>query len=465
MAEPLGTPAPRDRALSILRQHGWNTTSFQLLEPQCAYFFDGDDAFVGYFDTGTAWVAGGAPVAAPERLTEVASRFVAAARRVGRRACFFSAAHRFVEASGWHSVPVGEQPTWNPARWPEVLGAVASLRAQVRRARAHGVRVRTLGACEIAEGTPTRRALDALVAAWQRQKPMAPMGFLVDLAPFDHPGERINFVAERDGAIVAFLSAVPIYARNGWLVEDLLRARAAPNGTTELLVDAAMRETAARGAEVITLGMAPLGGDVPRGLAWVRDHARPLYDFGGVRAFKAKLRPHAWEPLYLAVPPGGSMWVAMVESLRAFARGSFVGFGLRTFVRGPPLVIGALAAALVAWIPVLVLADSGRWFPAPWVQSAWVFFDIVLGVLLLSLARRYRPGLASLTTGLVALDATLTLVEALAWNLPRIRGSVDVLVIAIACAGPALGALALRGMIRSQPEASRPPPGSLRAAS
>ncbi len=323
----------RDRALAILRLHGWNTTSFQLLEPGCAYHFDGADAFVGYVDTGTAWVAGGAPVASPERLAEVAAGFVVAARRRGRRACFFSAAHRFVVASGWHALPVGEEPTWDPARWPEILAGGASLRSQLRRARARGVEVRALHADEVAEGTPTRVALDALVAAWLRRKPMAPMGFLVDLAPFDHPGERIHFVAERDGRIVALLAAVPIYARDGWLIEDLLRTPDAPNGTTELLVDAAMRATAERGAKVVTLGMAPLGGDVPRGLAWVRDHARPLYDFGGVRAFKARLRPHGWEPLYLAVPPGSSAWVALVESLRAFARGSFVTFGLRTLHR------------------------------------------------------------------------------------------------------------------------------------
>jgi lysylphosphatidylglycerol synthetase-like protein (DUF2156 family) len=76
--------------------------------------------------------------------------------------------------------------------------------------------------------------------------------------------------------------------------------------------------------------MAPLTGVEARPLRLARRLGRPLYDFTGVRDFKAKLRPHAWEPLYVAVPAATSRWYALVDGLRAFARGSFLRFGLRT---------------------------------------------------------------------------------------------------------------------------------------
>src|SRR5262245_28161100 len=99
--------AHRQRALRLLQQHGWNATSFQLLESDFTYFFDGDDAFVAYVDTGSAWVAGGAPVAPPERLAAVADAFARAARAARRRASFFAAGDRFLAASGWAGLRVG----------------------------------------------------------------------------------------------------------------------------------------------------------------------------------------------------------------------------------------------------------------------------------------------------------------------------------------------------------------------
>jgi phosphatidylglycerol lysyltransferase len=86
----------RQRALALLRRHGWNATSFQILEPGFLYWFDdhhpGDGesaACVAYLDTGRAWVAAGAPIASPERAPEVALRFVAAAAPHPRRAGVF----------------------------------------------------------------------------------------------------------------------------------------------------------------------------------------------------------------------------------------------------------------------------------------------------------------------------------------------------------------------------------------
>ena len=72
----------RERVLELLRRHGWNATSFQTLESDFRYWFHGDDACVAYVDTGAAWVAAGAPIAAPERLADVAGAFVEAASAV-----------------------------------------------------------------------------------------------------------------------------------------------------------------------------------------------------------------------------------------------------------------------------------------------------------------------------------------------------------------------------------------------
>ncbi len=328
--------ADRSRAHEIVRARGWNGTSFQVLGEGYAYHFDGD-AFVAYVDTGSAWVAAGAPVVARERLAEVAESFRVAAERAGRTACFFGAGARFVqEAPSWNTITIGAQPIWRTTRWSEHAKSARSISAQVRRARAKGVTIRRLDPSELVAGSSMRSAIEALVHGWLASRRMPPMGFLVDVQPFHFVDERRTFVAERGGDLVGVLSAAPIYARRGWLVETLARHEHAPNGTTEALIDAAIRTAESESVEIVTLGMAPLtGANVPLRLRFARWLTRPFYDFAGLHAFRTKLRPDEWETLYLTVPPrssGAAGWLALVESLRAFARGSILRFALRSAV-------------------------------------------------------------------------------------------------------------------------------------
>ena len=322
--------ADRGRALELLRAHGWATVSFQLLESEFRYWFDGD-AFVAYVDTGSAWVAGGAPVAPAHRLEAVAQRFVAAARAARRRASFFACEHRFVNAVSWPSMHIGEQPVWQPTAWSDVLASASSLRYQLRRASRKGVNVTRLFAHDVAS---RRSAIDALSLEWLTSRRMTRMGFLVQLEPTGFAEERVMLAAERDGELVGFLSAIPVYARRRWFVEDLLRTRAAPNGTSELLIDAAMRIPEVLASEGLTMGLAPLAGRVAGPLRFARAVSRPLYDFHGLHAFKRKLRPQHWEPVFMCSP--SPRWRALADALTAFARGSLLRFAMRTLLHRSP---------------------------------------------------------------------------------------------------------------------------------
>jgi len=435
----------RERVLALLERHGWNATSFQTLEAGFRYWFDGDDACVAYVETRGAWVAAGAPICAMSRLAEVTARFTAAALAAKKRVAFFAAEKRVVDGAGLEGFYVGEQPVWDATRWPDTVTATRTLREQLRRAHNKGVAVRRVDGAELAPGAPLRVAIEALIERWRHDKPMAPMGFLVDVQPFDFAAERRYFVAERDGVVVGFLAAVPIYARRGWLLEDFLRDPRAPNGTAELLIDAAMRALAAEGSRHVTLGLAPLSGPVTGWLRAARRLSSPLFDFAGLRAFKAKLRPHAWEPIYLAHPHGSSSHVALVDALAAFARGSFLRFGGATLLRGPALVVRVLAALLVPWTALLAVADE-RWFPKPWMQTGWVVFDLVLVAALFALTWRWRHWLGVAVAAAISADAVLTPAQVALYDLPRVHG-LDWIVVAISLAGPALAAVVLWGAV------------------
>lgn len=429
--------------LALIKRHGWNSTSFQILEPNFHYWVDGDDACVGYVDTGAAWVVAGAPIAPSERVAEIASRFAAAARAQGRRVCCFGTEDRFTELAGWSALRIGDQPVWAPGDWATVVRESKSLREQLRRARAKGVTVRALDVGELAPDHAVRAQLDALIARWLATKQIAPMGFIVQLDPFSFPDEKRYFVAEQGGAIVGFLVAIPIYARRGWFFEDLLRDPAAPNGTTELLIDAGMRAAGEAGVAHVTLGLAPLAGDVSPWLRFARRWGRALYDFEGLRAFKSKLKPRAWDPIYLSYPRGRSGLFAVIDTLTAFARGGLLRFGIKTLLRGPSIVVRTLAALLVVWTVLLALPASARWFPSAAWQWGWVAFDIVLFVALFVLAQRWRPQLGTAVAIAVTADAAATSLEAALYNVPRMQGLADALVIATAVAAPTCAAILL----------------------
>ena len=84
-----------------------------------------------------------------------------------------------------------------------------------------------------------------------------------------------------------------------------------------------------------------------------------------------------------------------------------------------------------------------RWFPSPAWQYGWVAFDVVLGAGLFALARRWRQPLADVVAVAVTADAVLTLGEALIFNVPRIGGVLDLVVVGTAVLAPTFAAILL----------------------
>lgn len=461
------------RVLALLRQYGHNTTSFQVLEPGLSYWFDDDgrgepDAgpgadrgCVAYAHVGGAYVAAGAPISAPEREGEVAQRFMAFAKERSKRVRFFAIERESIADAGLALMHMGEQPMWRPSAWPDVLRAKRSLREQLRRARAKGVSVRRAGTDELIDpDSALRHSLDELIADWKNSRVMAPMGFVVQIDIYTYIAERRVFVAERDEELVGLLAAVPLYARNGWFFEDVLRHTRAPNGTMELLFDAAMRAAHEADIECVTYGLAPLANTPSPVMAAIRDHTRRLYHFDGLRAFKAKLMPESWHPVYLAHPPGERGARAVLDVLRAFAGGSLVRFGWATLRHQAALVTRVLAWLLVPWTLAMALSNSARWFPAPAIKVAWIAYDAVLFVLLLTLAHRWRRSLALLLSGAAALDVLVGTAQAALYNLPRGPDgplSIDGAVVMLALLAPLFAAVFLWSC-RDRATLYRPPP-------
>jgi phosphatidylglycerol lysyltransferase len=442
----VGDAEPAERTLELLSRHGWNATAAQTLGEGYAYFFH-RDGYVAYADTGFAWVAAGGPICADEALADTVQAFVQRARERGRRACFFGTEARLIAAteSQTKSVLLGEQPVWNPTEWPATLKANSGLREQLRRARAKGVVVEQLAEEQLAS-PEVHHAFAGIVERWLATRAMPPMGFLVRLPSRPQKPTARCFVARHQGRLVVFALVIPVPGRDGWFVEHLLRDPRAPNGSVESVIDAVMRWAAAAGSRWLTLGLAPLAGEVAQPLRLARRYGGWLYDFEGLRRFKAKLRPGDWMPIYLTLPAEESVSLAVVASLAAFAPGGLVRFGLRTIARGPRLVLAALVVLLVPWIALIAVAPADPWFHGhAGIKWAWVVFDLLMLAGFVRLARHPSVAFAGALATATAADALLTTIEALAWSFPTVRSLPEALLILAACLAPALATVVLLG--------------------
>lgn len=263
------------------------------------------------------WVAAAPPRAAPGQRLEVARRFMADAARHGCRVTWFGVDARFAAHLGLPSLRIGAEPWWRADRWDTTLRTTRSLRAQLHRAANKGVRVRAATSQELADAR-LPAALDRLVRRWTELHELPPMRFLCELDPARRAEQRTLWLAETDAGLVGCAGAQRA-AGAATVITELLRDPSAPNGTTELLFDAVQREAAAAGHGRVTLGLAPLHGEVGRLLGAVRFAMRHHYDFAGVSRWKSKLRPHRWCAQHLAFAPELPPWRALLDVGRAFA--------------------------------------------------------------------------------------------------------------------------------------------------
>ncbi len=295
---------------ALILTHGWNTTSYQILNPGIKRWFSAaNDSVIGFVAAVGVRVVAGAPVCAHGRLTEVVAEFESEAALNNERVCYLAAEARlesvYKDSPDYAKILLGAQPVWQPRNWAEIVAKHKSLRAQINRARNKGVKV--------AEWTKEKAyknpALTECLREWLAAKGLPPLHFLVEPETLARLYDRRVFVAERDNKVVGFVLLSPVATRKGWLFEQFIHRPKAPNGTVELMIDAAMRSLAEDNCDYATLGLSPLSAraqikpfDNPLWLrillAWMRKHAQRFYNFDGLDAFKAKLQPERWEPVF-----------------------------------------------------------------------------------------------------------------------------------------------------------------------
>jgi len=208
---------------------------------------------------------------------------------------------------GLRALKIGAAPYFDLATWAPRGDRAKKARAGVNQARRVGVTV--TGVVDVNERLIRETA--CLCKSWLTTRRSAVrFGWLFSVDLFQHKELKRYFTArDSSGRLVGFLAASPLPARDGWYLEDILRRRDAPNGTTDLLVVEALESFKRDGAKLATLGTAPMATegdqDVPicpilsKLVRFVAGCFSIFYNFEGVRRFKSKFEPSWWESEYI----------------------------------------------------------------------------------------------------------------------------------------------------------------------
>lgn len=297
-------------ARQLILTHGWNSTSYQIINPGISHWFSAKkDAVVGFVMANRVRVIVGAPVCRKEKLPEIVEKFEENAQQKDEKVCYVCAEARlesiFSNSKTHAKVLLGAQPVWNPKNWDEIVQKNKSIRAQINRAKNKNVSV-TEWTSEKAEN---HHELERCLHEWLKLKGLPPLHFMVEPETLSRLNDRRVFVAKQSKKVVGFIVLSPVVMRNGWLFEQFVHCPGSPNGTVELMIDAAMRTLAKDDYEYATLGLSPLSRrakiqpfDNPLWLkillAWARKHGQRFYNFDGLDSFKAKLHPDKWEAVF-----------------------------------------------------------------------------------------------------------------------------------------------------------------------
>ncbi len=309
---------PTSELLRLQSAYGYNAHSLVSITPGAlTWTMPGVEGAIIYGKFGRVWLAAGDPLGSPEDIQELTAGFITAATKARRIAAFVPATERFARVGiqlGLTAIKIGAAPYFDLADWQPRGNRAKGMRANVNRARRIGVRIETVIGFD---GKLRNETADLCLNWLGHRRAATTFGWLLALDPFLNADRKKVFAArDANDRLVGLLAASPIPARDGWYLEDVLRAEDAPPGTADLLVFETLQQLKAEGATMATLGTAPLateGADllsthdhpvIERALRLAARQLSGFYNFEGLRRFKGKFVASRWENEYALVQRG-----------------------------------------------------------------------------------------------------------------------------------------------------------------
>jgi phosphatidylglycerol lysyltransferase len=288
-----------------------NSLSYFALAPEKSLFLSGDGRVaLSYGLVGRTAVVAGDPIGPQDRLEAALSEFAQFCAEHDWDQVFCHVRAELLplyQCLGLQALKIGEEAIVDPATFTLAGGPMHTVRAKMRHAEKAGLQTRFY------RGLPpdphVRTQLEQISKDWLTTKGGYELGFsLGRFAELDDPSITTVVALDQQEQAQAFLTFVPVFGQHGWSL-DLMRRRAqAPSGVMELLLVRALDYFRGQGAQMVSLGLAPLANTcqeqdtaLAQALGGLANRLHLLGQPDSLFHFKRKFQPR-WESRYLIYP-------------------------------------------------------------------------------------------------------------------------------------------------------------------
>ncbi len=295
-------------ARKLTRSYGSNSISYFALDAQKSFFFSHSrNAFISYVLEGNVAVVAGDPLGPPEEIEPIIAQFVAFCREQDWSIVFWQVRETYTEIyrqAGMQLLKIGEDPIIETETFTLAGKAMANARTSARHAEKAGLRV--VFHRGHVDDSEQRAQMEQISQAWLASKHGTEMGF--SMGRFDGEGDAEQIYAlavDAENRVAGFVSFVPIYGRKGWGIDLMRRAPQVPGGMMELLIVRSVEYLKAHGAQMVSLGLAPMhntsqceSSRLESSVDFLTNAVGDLKKKASLCTFKKKFKP-VWESRYL----------------------------------------------------------------------------------------------------------------------------------------------------------------------
>lgn len=320
---PRAQAAERERLHQLLKSVGRNHISHLAVHGASSYHWAGDDACVAFTLRGRTALALGDPIAPPDRLEKAIADFVAYCDRQDWIPAFYQVDDpRPYRQQGLVLVTVGAEAVLQPQSFTLAGKRRADLRYAIHRCDKEGLRFTFAPGPQVVEEFGAQ--LHEVSGSWLRSHNSPELGYsLGTLATLSDPDIVVGLAMSPVGRLEAFVSWLPVPARNGWTLDLMRRRPDSAYGVIQALIVRSIEEAARRGITEMSLGMTPRVIGARNAPAGIDRALRAMYwglnrfqRSGSLHRFKEKFGPR-WEDRYLAMPTMAVLPEVMVALVRA----------------------------------------------------------------------------------------------------------------------------------------------------
>jgi len=321
-----------DSVLEILKRHGYQSQSYNILRSDKSYFFSpsGIDGVIAYVVHANVALAAGEPVCDSSDLHEFVSEFRLFCNEHKWRCCFQAVTDRckkILKEQNFGIIKIGEEPIFELEKLSWAGSGFRSLRKNCSSAKRRGLTI--VSYCPLDERRPDwEKDMENLSAEWMKFKGSGEFAFLIGNPGLADPGERKYFLALKDNQVEAFVVCTPVYARNGIYFDLMRRKEKTLSGTSQLLITESFRLLKEQGYTMATLGTAPLSNEhvndpthsriIELALNLAFDRLGHFHRYKPLYEFKKQFGPTSWEGRYLVFWPHRFNPIILYSILKAY---------------------------------------------------------------------------------------------------------------------------------------------------